>query len=100
VAQVRIVEGQTPQTQSVISFLGTKAQGYVLETGFFTPQLTPCPSLNAGEIGYIATGIKQSDLVRVGDTITVPNSNVQPLPGYREVKPMVFVGLFPIESSE
>lgn len=99
VAQVRVMEGKTPKSQSKIIFLGTKAQGSVLETGFFTPQLTPVDELKAGEIGYIATGIKQPDLVRVGDTIST-NLGVEPLHGYKQVKPMVFVGLYPIEASE
>ncbi|MDO8573649.1 MAG: translation elongation factor 4 [Candidatus Daviesbacteria bacterium] len=99
VAQVRIVEGQTPPDQSQLIFLGTKAQGHVLETGYFAPQLTLNKGLKSGEIGYIATGIKEPDLVRVGDTITTDFSTTQ-LPGYKEVKPMVFVGLFPIDADE
>ncbi|KKQ67489.1 MAG: Elongation factor 4 [Candidatus Daviesbacteria bacterium GW2011_GWA2_38_24] len=99
VAQVKIVEGQTPDNQSLIMFLGTRATGHILETGFFSPKLTPNQGLKAGEIGYIATGIKIPDLVRVGDTIS--NSfEVGMLPGYRQVKPMVYVGLYPIDSSE
>ncbi|MDD5415519.1 MAG: translation elongation factor 4 [Candidatus Daviesbacteria bacterium] len=117
VAQVRIVEGQTPKTQAPIIFLGTKASGHILETGFFAPQLIPNNGLKAGEIGYIATGIKEPDLVRVGDTITslsnieygtsedkndnrLTINDIQPLPGYKQVKPMVFVGLFPIDADE
>ncbi|MBU1000424.1 translation elongation factor 4 [Patescibacteria group bacterium] len=99
IAQVRIVEGQTPSSQSPIMFLGTKTSGHILETGFFAPQLTPNNGLKAGEIGYIATGIKEPDLVRVGDTIAT-NLSQDPLPGYRKVKPMVFVGLFPIDADE
>ncbi|MBI2196235.1 elongation factor 4 [Candidatus Daviesbacteria bacterium] len=99
VAEVRIVEGQTPPNQSPIMFLGTAAQGHVLEAGVFTPALTPADQLKAGEIGYIATGIKEPDLVRVGDTVATDFSTA-PLPGYKEVKPMVFVGLFPIDADE
>lgn len=99
VAQVRIMEGQTPPDQAGIVFLGTKASGHILETGFFAPQLIPNNGLKAGEIGYIATGIKEPDLVRVGDTIAADFSAAQ-LPGYKEVKPMVFVGLFPIDADE
>ncbi len=112
VAQVRIVEGQVPPSQTPIHFLGTKAVGQVLEAGYFAPALHPVETLKAGEIGYIATGIKVSDQVRVGDTITSEwtmdngqwrienNLKVQQLPGYKEVKPMVYVGLYPIEASE
>ncbi|HCE30428.1 elongation factor 4 [Candidatus Daviesbacteria bacterium RIFCSPHIGHO2_01_FULL_40_24] len=99
VAQVRVMEGTTPKNQEPIVFLGTKASGHVLETGFFTPQLIANSGLSAGEIGYIATGIKEPDLVRVGDTIAA-DFFPQPLPGYKEVKPMVFVGLFPIDADE
>lgn len=99
VAQVRIIEGQTPPNQSGIVFLGTKASGHVLEAGIFTPSLSPKEGLKSGEIGYIATGIKEPDLVRVGDTIATDFSTEQ-LPGYKEVKPMVFIGLFPIDADE
>ena len=99
IAQVRIVEGQTPKDQSQITFLGTKSYGHVLETGFFAPQLTLNNGLKSGDIGYIATGIKEPDLVRVGDTIST-SSEADQLPGYKLVKPMVFVGLFPIDSAD
>jgi len=99
IAQVRIVEGQTPPVNAKINFLQTKAEGHILETGFFTPQLTLNEGLRSGEIGYIATGIKEADLVRVGDTIAT-NFKTEALPGYKEVKPMVYVGLFPIDSGE
>lgn len=99
VAQVRIVEGVTPPDQSQITFLGTKSFGHVLETGFFAPQLTVNQGLKSGEIGYIATGIKTPDLVRVGDTIST-TFEVEQLPGYREVKPMVYVGLYPIDNAD
>jgi GTP-binding protein LepA len=98
-AQIRVVEGQTPKNQSQIVFLGTKSTGHVVEQGFFGPALTPGESLKAGEIGYIATGIKTPDLVRVGDTIST-SFDVEQLPGYKKVKPMVYVGLYPIEQDE
>lgn len=100
VAQVRIVDGEVPKVGSKINFLGTGTEGQVLEMGIFTPALTPTNELTAGEIGYIATGIKTPDLVRVGDTITSHLGGVIPLPGYKEVKPMVFVGLYPIDNDE
>ncbi|MCL5784846.1 MAG: translation elongation factor 4 [Patescibacteria group bacterium] len=99
VAEVRIIDGQTPPVNTPIYFLQTQAAGHVLETGFFAPQLVPNEGLKAGEIGYIATGIKEPDLVRVGDTIAA-DFNAEQLPGYKEVKPMVFVGLFPIDADE
>ena len=115
VAAVRIVDGRVPKIGSEINFMGTKAVGQVLEAGYFAPQLMPAEKLTAGEIGYIATGIKIPDLVRVGDTITQAytpgvsaevkhgfhtGGGVKPLPGYKEVKPMVYVGLYPIDQDE
>lgn len=99
IAQVRMVDGETPSVNTPIYFLRAKAQGHILETGFFAPQLTLNNGLKSGEIGYIATGIKQSDLVRVGDTIST-DLDVEPLPGYKRVKPMVYVGLFPIDQDD
>ena len=99
IAQVRIFEGAVPEVGSQIKFLGTKSDGEVLEKGIFIPQLTPQNTLFAGEIGYIATGIKQPDLVRVGDTIST-TFEVEPLPGYKKVKPMVYVGLYPVDQAE
>lgn len=99
VAQVRVVEGSIPSLQTPIVFLGTKSHGQVLEKGYFAPQLKESEVLQAGEIGYVATGIKVSDTVRVGDTISTSFDQEQ-VPGYKEVKPMVYVGLYPIDSSE
>ncbi len=99
VAQVRVVEGSIPPLQTPIVFLGTKSHGQVLEKGYFAPQLKESEVLQAGEIGYVATGIKVSDTVRVGDTIST-SFDQQQVPGYKEVKPMVYVGLYPIDSSE
>lgn len=98
IAQVKIVDGQVPDPGKQIRFLGTSAMGEVLEKGYFSPSLKPIEELVSGEIGYIATGIKEPDKVHVGDTIAI--DNVAPLPGYKEVKPMVYVGLYPIDQSE
>ena len=99
IAQVRVFEGNVPMVGSPINFLGTKAIGQVLEMGYFAPQLTPVNSLENGEIGYIATGIKIPDQVHVGDTIGTTLDTEQ-LPGYKQVKPMVYIGLFPIDQDE
>lgn len=106
IAEVRVVDGETPKKGDQIKFLATGAEGQVLEAGIFTPQMKPVEKLSAGEIGYIATGIKIPDLVRVGDTISTPgasgsaNLGIKPLPGYKQIKPMVFVGLYPINQNE
>src|SRR5204862_341569 len=69
--------------------------------GFFTPQMTSAERLTAGEVGFLITGIKDVTKLRVGDTLTTKaDAASEPLPGYREVKPMVFCGLFPIESDD
>lgn len=99
IACIKVVEGKISKTGSKIVCLGTKALGEVLEKGYFAPNLTPTENLASGEIGYIATGIKQPDQVRVGDTISTDFS-AQQLPGYKQVKPMVYVGLYPIDKAD
>jgi GTP-binding protein LepA len=69
------------------------------EVGFFAPQLRPAEVINAGEIGYIATGIKDPDKLKIGDTIA-SSVSAKPLPGFREPKPVVFVSFYPAESDE
>jgi GTP-binding protein LepA len=72
-----------------------------LETGIFSPGMTPYAGLKAGEVGYVATGLKTIRECRVGDTLTVASDPAQhPLPGYRSPKPMVFAGFFPVEGEE
>ncbi len=99
IAQVRVMEGTVPGPQSEITFLGTRSKAAIIESGHFSPKLLATNSLQAGEIGYIATGIKESDRVRVGDTIATSFDEEQ-LPGYKKVKPMVYVGLFPVETGD
>ena len=78
---------------------GTEAE--IDDIGFFTPLQTPVEELHAGEVGYLITGIKDVSSLRVGDTLTIAGSGAtEPLPGYREVKPMVFCGLFPMNNDD
>jgi GTP-binding protein LepA len=72
----------------------TEGRGEVQELGIFQPDLVSKKTLSAGEIGYIATGLKESGLVRVGDTVTIFGKNKEMLPGYREPQPVVFNGLY------
>ena len=73
----------------------------VLEVGVFHPQLTQVESLHAGEVGYIATGLKNVRECRVGDTITMTRKPAaEPMPGYQALKPMVFAGLYPAEGED
>lgn len=99
IAEVRIIEG-TVKAEDSIEFLSTKKTTEVLEVGYFSPKLKKSADLNAGEIGYIVTGLKDIEYCRVGDTIAKTKGNVSRLPGYKEVKPMVFAGLFCKEGNE
>ncbi|NLT04979.1 MAG: elongation factor 4 [Solirubrobacterales bacterium] len=98
VAYVRVVDGVLSKGDAILA-MQTKTHAEIDEIGFFGPQMTPVQELRAGEVGYIITGIKDVGLLRVGDTLT-PKARpaTEPLPGYREVKPMVFCGLFPVET--
>ena len=101
VAYVRVVEGEIKQGES-ITFLGTNVDDRVVEVGVFKPQFTATKSLSAGEIGYIATGLKDIRQARVGDTMTKTDQKhlVQPLPGYAIPQPKVFAGLYPVDGSQ
>ncbi|MBI2633844.1 MAG: elongation factor 4 [Parcubacteria group bacterium] len=97
IAYVKIVDGSVRKGQALHLFAtGTRAEA--LEVGIFQPRLEEVNELSRGEIGYIATGIKEAEKVKVGDTITSANSRVQPLPGYREPRPLVFASFFPKEA--
>jgi len=81
-----------------LQFMGTGAQDKAIEVGVFTPEFLPTEALTAGEIGYVATGLKDVKEARVGDTITSAQPGAaasEPLPGFRIVQPKVFAGLFP-----
>ena len=97
VAYVRIVDGEIKAGEKIY-LAQVKAEGEAKEVGYFKPELKKMSGLSAGEIGYIATGIKEPGKIRVGDTIT-KTLDIEPLPGYKEPKPMVFASLYP-ESAE
>jgi GTP-binding protein LepA len=100
VAYVRVFEGSISSTDDLI-MIASQAQSRPMEIGFFSPGLTPTNVLYAGEVGYIATGLKSVRECRVGDTITISgNSAPEPLPGYETPKPMVFAGFYPAEGEE
>jgi len=98
IAYVRVVDGVLRKGNALVAMqTGTEAE--IDEIGFFGPRMSPVQELQAGEVGYIITGIKDVSLLRVGDTLTTKTRPAaEPLPGYREVKPMVFCGLFPVET--
>ncbi|HEX6583454.1 MAG TPA: translation elongation factor 4 [Thermoleophilaceae bacterium] len=100
VAYVRVVDGTLRKDDAIVAMqAGTHAE--IDEIGFFGPEMTPVAALHAGEVGYVITGIKDVSHLRVGDTLTTKaNAASDPLPGYREIKPMVFCGLFPVETNQ
>jgi GTP-binding protein LepA len=100
VAFVRVVDG-TFSRREALQAMATGTRFDAEELGFFSPTMTPTDTLTAGEVGYVITGLKELSTLRVGDTLTSVGSRASaPLPGYKDVKPMVFAGLFPTDSDE
>ncbi|MCO5183511.1 MAG: translation elongation factor 4 [Anaerolineae bacterium] len=100
VAYVRVVEG-TLRDRERIAMFATHVDVEPLEIGVFAPQMKPVKQLQAGEVGYVATGLKSVRECRVGDTITShTRPAAAPLPGYQAAKPMVFAGFFPTENED
>jgi GTP-binding protein LepA len=100
VAFVRVVDGSFSTREPLRAMaLGTRFEAE--ELGFFSPTRSPSRTLEAGEVGYVITGLKDVSRLRVGDTLTSERRPASgPLPGYKDVKPMVFAGLFPTESDD
>jgi GTP-binding protein LepA len=98
IAYIRVVDGTFTKGEAIRAMqAGTEAD--IDDIGFFTPEMTSASALHAGEVGFLITGVKDVTSLRVGDTLTTKlGGATEPLPGYREVKPMVFCGLFPIDS--
>ena len=97
---VRIVNG-TLKPKDKITFMATGANHLCEQIGVFTPKSQPREHLAAGEVGFVIAGIKELKDAKVGDTIThFSKPASEPLPGFKEVKPQVFAGLYPVESSE
>ncbi|EEG31723.1 GTP-binding protein LepA [[Clostridium] methylpentosum DSM 5476] len=101
IVYVRIKEG-TVRPGSQIKMMATGAEFTVVETGYMgATSLVPCDGLRAGEVGYIAASIKSIGDTTVGDTVTdAQNPADEPLPGYREVNPMVFSGIYPVDGAK
>jgi GTP-binding protein LepA len=98
VAYVRVVDGQLDKTTS-LKLMSTDARFEPVEIGIFNPSMRPVERLEAGEVGYVATGFKTVRECRVGDTITLAvNGSAESLPGYKQVKPMVFAGIYPTDN--
>ena len=100
IAYVRLIDGQIEKDKEIY-MMASGAKAEVKEVGIFSPQLKPKDSLQAGEIGYIATGLKDISKCRVGDTITLAGQKTaKALPGYQQSKPMVFASFYPVQGND
>jgi GTP-binding protein LepA len=98
IAYLRMFDGEFKKGEGIVAMqTGTEAE--IDEIGFFSPQMRPVEGFGAGDVGYVISGLKDVSKLRVGDTLTSKrNPAADALPGYREVQPMVFSGLYPIET--
>jgi GTP-binding protein LepA len=100
IAYVRVFEGAIRMTDT-LRMMATKIETRPVEIGVFSPTMCPVDLLTAGDVGYIATGLKTVSESRVGDTITLAaHPALEPLPGYLHAKPMVFAGIYPVENDD
>ncbi len=101
IAYVRIIDGRLRQGER-LAMVASGSTAEILEAGYFQPRLISTGILTTGEVGYVATGFKNVKDCRVGDTMTVPGAlgHIEVLPGYRPAKPMVFAGIYPVDSSD
>jgi GTP-binding protein LepA len=100
VCSIRIVDGRMSKGQQV-RFMATGDEQGVSEIGVLTPKAVPVETLGPGEVGYLITGVKEIDLIKVGDTVTSAVTRApHALPGYDEPKPMVFSGIFPTDGAD
>jgi GTP-binding protein LepA len=100
VSYIRVVDGSLTK-RSIIRMMATKAEHVVEEIGVMAPDQAPVDELAAGEVGYLISGIKAVREAQVGDTVTIARTPAtEPLPGYREPKPMVFAGLYPMQGDD
>jgi GTP-binding protein LepA len=105
IAYIRVVDGVFRKGEQIRA-MATGTEADIDDIGFFSPQMMPTDQLAAGEVGYLITGLKDVTQLRVGDTLTTRARTggaaqaSEALPGYRDVKPMVFCGLFPIDSDD
>jgi GTP-binding protein LepA len=104
IAYIRVVDGTFRKGDAIRSMVG-QTEADIDDIGFFTPAMVVTDELGPGEVGFIITGIKEVSALAVGDTLTSKRGwagapDLKPLPGYRDVQPVVFCGLFPIDSDE
>jgi GTP-binding protein LepA len=97
---VRVVDGEL-RPKDRVAFMSTQSTYLCEQVGVFTPKARPRESLSAGEVGFIIAGIKELKAARVGDTLTrADRPATEALPGFKEIKPQVFAGLYPVDSNE
>ncbi len=98
---VRAFDGKLENRQKIY-MLGSKTEAESLETGYFHPKMEKSDGINTGEVGYIVTGLRDVSKARVGDTVTLlgDRQNILPLPGYKQVKPMVYATIFPVSGDD
>jgi GTP-binding protein LepA len=100
IAYVRVFSGSI-KANDMMLLMSTNQKAEVKEVGVFTPKMEKCSVLSAGDVGYVVSSIKTPSEVKTGDTITIASKPAQDmLPGYKEVRPMVFCGLYPLESDD
>lgn len=101
IAFVRVVDGQLTEHQEIFMF-GSQTKADSSEVGFFRPKMEKAKMLGTGETGYIVTGLREVSKARVGDTITqfTTRTEVEPLPGYQHVTPMVYASIFPVSGDD
>jgi GTP-binding protein LepA len=99
IAYIRVFEG-TVKKDDMVCFLATHTKAEVQEVGFFTPKMKASSAISQGEVGYVVTGLKSLEQVKVGDTITTKDDSTLALPGYKIVNPMVFASIFPTDASD
>ena len=98
---MRVFDGEI-KAEDEIEMIVNKVGSDVIEVGYFKPDLRKAAKISAGEIGYIATGLRAVEECKVGDTIALEKDlgKVKALPGYKEVKPMVYASFYPIEGDD
>lgn len=99
ITHIRVVDGVLSAGKAY-TLIASQSNFQSLEVGIFNPDFLPKEFLETGEIGYVATGLKDVALTRVGDTVTTSGSSAVQLPGYKTITPMVFAGVYPIDTNE
>ncbi len=100
ITYVRVFSGSVKAGDQML-LMSNNQKSEIKEVGVFTPKMTKMPTLDAGDVGYVISNIKDTTDIKIGDTLTLArNPATEMLPGYKEVRPMVFCGLYPLESSD